>query len=124
MFLFFAGINLINNVQQTSNDWNAFLKFNQGIDEATRWISRFNELNKDIPFDADRVGYISEGPQGTEYILTQYAIIPHVLVQNANTEWIIAIFPGKNIYKKMSALGIDYDSIREYSFGINLIHTK
>jgi len=119
-----AAVNILFNAPQLLGDWNVFIGVNKGVDDTTHWVNRFEQLKKDIPSNVRFVGYIAEDPQHVEFILTQYAIIPLVLQNGTGPEWIIANFPGQNIQSVLRNSGIEYDAIKDYGFGIYLVHKK
>jgi len=69
-------------------------------DPVADWEKRFEPIRKRLPFERGVVGYISDSsiPGVTydaandegEYVLTQYALAPIILVKGTNEEWNIA----------------------------------
>jgi len=87
----------------------------------TNWDERLSKLIAPIPFKRGFVGYISNEdiPGATfdpndasgEYVLTQYAVAPLILIRGTNQEWdILNLDPGT--YKKwIQANSIDFKFI-------------
>jgi hypothetical protein len=122
--LILALINIISYAQLTQSHWNWFFNVSKGVDDVTRWENRLTKLKSQIPVDSGVVGYISSDSQYIEYYLTQYAIIPHVLLRSAKPKWIIANYNGKSIQQVLQNLGIKNYSLDDYGYGLYLIHKK
>ena len=122
--LILALINIINYAQLTQNQWNWFFNASKGVDDVTRWENRLTNLKSEIPDDSGPVGYISSDSQYIEYYLTQYAIIPHVLLRGTKPKWIIANYNGTPIQQVLQNLGIKNYSVNDYGYGLYLIHKK
>jgi hypothetical protein len=122
--LILALINIINYAQLTQNQWNWFFKVSKGVDDVTRWENRLTKLKSEIPDDSGVIGYISSDSQYIEYYLTQYAIIPHVLLRSTKPKWIIANYNGQPIQQALQKLGIKNYSVNNYGYGLYLIRKK
>jgi hypothetical protein len=69
-------------------------------DPVADWEKRFEPLKKRLPFERGLVGYISDSSvpgigydaadDEGEYVLTQYAVAPIILVKGTDQEWNIA----------------------------------
>ena len=122
--LILAVFNIISSAQTTWNNWNGFLQVNGGVDDVTRWENRLAQLKSDLPANAGVIGYISGDPQGIEFNLTQYAIIPLVLQRGINSEWIIVNYPDKAIHLILQKYGLENYAVEKYGYGLYLIHKK
>jgi hypothetical protein len=122
--LVLALVNIGSYARITRDNWEGFMQVNGGVDDVTRWENRFAELKLKIPADAGVIGYISEDPTDSEFILTQYAIIPFVLRRGTTQKWIIANIQGKPIHQVLENLGLKNYSVENYGFGLYLIHKK
>jgi hypothetical protein len=66
-------------------------------DPVADWELRFRPLKRDLPFERGIVGYISDSDiagiafdaanEEGEYVLTQYALAPIVIVKGTGQEW-------------------------------------
>jgi hypothetical protein len=66
-------------------------------DPVARWETRFGPLKEELPFVRGTVGYISDSDvpgaefdaanDEGEYILTQYALAPIIIVRGTDQEW-------------------------------------
>ena len=122
--LLLALVNIGSYARLTQDNWEGFMRLNGGVDDVTRWESHFEELKLKIPANAGVIGYISEDPTDSEFILTQYAIIPFVLRRGTSQNWIIANVRGKPIHQVLENLKLKNYSVENYGFGLYLIHKK
>ena len=121
----FATASLVNYAGQTKIAWDSFVSFNR-VDDVSRWESRIAPIKAKIPPGVSRVGYVSEDPEGNEFILTQYALIPLVLKKGQDPEWMIgndANHSGKKILRLLDGDTSEYD-LESFGFGLYLIHRK
>jgi hypothetical protein len=116
--------NLINYALDTKSVWDSFVHYGN-VDDITRWENRLAELKSHIPLNAGRVGYISSDPQGNEFVLTQYTIIPLVLERGTAPDWIIANYPDKSIQLILQKqLDLEKYAVDNFGYGLYLIHKK
>jgi hypothetical protein len=102
-------------------------------DPVADWEKRFAAVRQRIPFVRGVVGYISDSdiPGATydpandegEYILTQYALAPLVLVRGADQEWNIANLSRDSLERWQMGQGADFD-IAARGAGIYLMHRR
>lgn len=100
-------------------------------DPVAHWEERFAAVKQRIPFVRGFVGYISDSDipgaiydpanDEGEYILTQYALAPLVLVRGANQEWNIANLSRDSLERWRMDDGADFD-IAARGAGIYLMH--
>jgi hypothetical protein len=115
---------LVNYAQDTKVVWDSFVHYGS-VDDITRWENRLAALKSQIPLSAGRVGYISSDPQGNEFVLTQYTLIPLVLERGTAPDWIIANYPGKTIHRVLqNQLEIENYTVESYGYGLYLVHRK
>jgi hypothetical protein len=122
--VFLSVVSIVKNAQEMQSVWGSFVH-SGGIDDVTRWENRLAELKSHIPLNAGRVGYISSDPQGNEFILTQYSIIPLVLEHGTAPDWIIANYSGKAIHQVLqNQLEVENYTVENYGYGLYLVHRK
>ena len=115
---------IVNYTLGTKIVWDSFVYYGK-VDDITRWENRLAELKSHIPLNAGKVGYISSDPEGNEFVLTQYTIIPLVLERGTAPDWIIANYSGKDIHKVLqSQLEIEDYTVENYGYGLYLVHRK
>jgi len=104
--------NFTSNMDKPSND----------TDIVTNWNKRLSKLVSPIPIKRGLIGYISnedilgdeastEDTQG-EYVLTQYAVAPLILVRGTNQEWNILNLDPENYKKWAQKNGGDFELIK------------
>lgn len=86
---------------QTIRNWQATINLDSGAAALMAWESRFEAVKEIIPIKRGSVGYLGEwdipgikyepADQRAEFLLTQYALAPWILVRGANAEWNIAV---------------------------------
>jgi len=69
------------------------------FDQVANWEARFASVKETLPIQRGTLGYIADwdipgadfdpSDQDAEYILTQYAFAPFILVRGADHEWIV-----------------------------------
>jgi hypothetical protein len=64
------------------------------FDHVADWDARFTPVKETLPIQRGTLGYIpgadfDPSDQDAEYILTQYAFAPFILVRGAGQEWIV-----------------------------------
>jgi hypothetical protein len=79
------------------------------FDHVADWENRFADLHSTLPLQRGTVGYISDwdipdaifdiSDQDAEFILTQYALSPFILVRGEEQEWIVGSL-SPSAYKK------------------------
>ncbi len=79
------------------------------FDHVANWENRFTPIKDLLPIQRGTLGYIADwdipgadfdpSDQDAEYILTQYALSPFVLVRGENHEWIVGSLT-PNTYKQ------------------------
>jgi hypothetical protein len=97
----------------------------------TNWDNRLTKLTAFIPFKRGLIGYISnEDIPGTnfspndasgEYVLTQYAVAPLILVRGADQEWDILNLD-TNTYEKWHQAHLNDFEVVDFSGGMHLVH--
>jgi hypothetical protein len=121
--VFLAAVNIVNYAQALKVAWGSYVYF-ESVDDVTRWENRLAELKSQIPPNVE-VGYISADPQGIEFYLTQYAIIPLVLQHGTTPDWIIANYPGKTIQIVLQKqLDTEKYAVENFGYGLYLVHKK
>jgi hypothetical protein len=97
----------------------------------TNWDKRLSKLTAHIPFKRGLVGYISgeDIPGATfspndasgEYVLTQYAVAPLILVRGTDQEWDILNLDTKT-YEKWHQTHLNDFEVVDFSAGMHLVH--
>jgi len=97
----------------------------------TNWNKQLSKLINPIPVKHGLVGYLSnEDFLGTtfssndasgEYVLTQYAIAPLILVRGTDQEWDILNLEPENYKKWMQKNAADFEFIKVEG-GMHLVH--
>ena len=69
------------------------------FDQVANWEARFTPVKETLPIQRGTLGYIADwdipgadfdpSDQDAEYILTQYAFAPFILVRGVDQEWIV-----------------------------------
>jgi len=69
------------------------------FDQVADWDARFTPVKETLPIQRGALGYIADwdipnadfdpSDQDAEYILTQYAFAPFILIRGADQEWIV-----------------------------------
>lgn len=122
--IFLSVVNIVHYAQALKVAWDSYNYFGR-VDDVTRWENRLAELKSQIPPNVDMVGYVSADPQGIEFYLTQYTIIPLVLQHGTAPDWIIANYPGKTIQIVMQKqLDTEKYAIENFGYGLYLVHKR
>jgi hypothetical protein len=97
----------------------------------TNWDERLSKLIAPIPFKHGMVGYISNEdiPGATfdsndasgEYVLTQYAVAPLILIRGTNQEWDILNLDPETYKKWFQANAADFKFVQSGG-GMYLVH--
>ncbi len=100
-------------------------------DPVADWEARFAPLKQRLPFERGEVGYISDSSvpgvsynapnDEGEYILTQYAMAPIIIVKGDNEEWTVANLSSA-AYKAWSASHEGQFDVIWSRDGIYLLH--
>jgi hypothetical protein len=95
-------------------------------DGAVKWEARMQAVRAHLPASLEEVGYISDsenlGSKIEEYLLTKYALIPVVVHQGTDYEWIIGNFTRADIQQTLDAQIPGNYTIEKLGAGIYLIH--
>lgn len=95
-------------------------------DGAAQWEARMELVRTRLPDSVREVGYISDteniGAVIEEYLLTRYALIPIVVRQGVNHEWIIGNFTQPGFQTLLDAQIQQGYILEKLGFGIYLIH--
>jgi hypothetical protein len=97
----------------------------------TAWDQRMLKLIEPIPFKRGLVGYISNGDipgaifdadnDSGEYILTQYAVSPLILIRGTEQEWNILNLDAETYKKWIRANANDFELVNSGG-GMYLVH--
>jgi hypothetical protein len=95
------------------------------------WDKRLSKLTAHIPFERGLVGYISNedipgaafSPNDVsgEYVLTQYAVAPLILIRGTDQQWNILNLDSKTFAKWKQTHTNDFEVV-DFSGGMYLIH--
>ena len=95
-------------------------------DGAAQWEARMRSVRERVPVGVQEVGYIPDsenlGSTIEEYLLTKYALIPIVIRQGTDYEWIIANFTQQDFQKILDAQISGSYTFEKLGSGIYLIH--
>lgn len=102
-------------------------------DPVADWDARFVRLKQALPFIRGEIGYISDSNipgvsyDGAndlgEYVLTQYAMAPVILIRGTDQEWNIGNLSGPAFRAWEAANGAAFD-VKQFGDGIYLLHRK
>jgi hypothetical protein len=102
-------------------------------DPVADWDARFVRLKQALPFVRGEIGYISDSNiagikyDGAndlgEYVLTQYAMAPVILIRGTDQEWNIGNLSGP-AFKAWETTAHDAFDVTQYGGGIYLLHRK
>jgi len=97
----------------------------------TNWDKRLSNLIAPIPFERGFVGYISNedipgaafnaDDSSGEYILTQYAVAPLILIRGTDQEWNILNLDS-TAYKKWNQINANHFEVVGFEGGMYLVH--
>ena len=100
-------------------------------DPVAQWEVRFGPLKEQLPFVRGVVGYISESDVSGaefdpandegEYILTQYALAPIIIVRGTDQEWNVANL-GKEAFASWSTEDGEEFDVLSLRGGLYLLH--
>jgi hypothetical protein len=100
-------------------------------DPVADWEQRFVPLKERLPFERGVIGYISDSdvPGATfnapndegEYILSQYALAPIIIVKGTDQEWNVANLSGEG-FKLWSAKNPRAYDVQALGRGLYLLH--
>jgi len=86
---------------QAIRQWQTTIDMDSGAAALTAWENRFDAVKEVIPIKRGIVGYLGEwdvpgaeyesSDQRAEFLLTQYALAPLILVRGTDAEWNIAV---------------------------------
>ena len=112
---------IISSMKERSNDTTVI----------TNWDNRLTKLTAPIPFKRGLIGYIanedipganfSPNDASGEYVLTQYAVAPLILVRGADQEWDILNLDTKT-YEKWHQAHLNDFEVVDFSGGMYLVH--
>lgn len=81
--------------------WRSTMNMDRGSAALESWDAEFQIVREALPVESGTIGFVSDwdvpgieydfGDQETEYILTQYALAPLVLVKGPVAEWNVGI---------------------------------
>ena len=95
------------------------------------WDERVSNLTAAIPFKRGYIGYISNADipgaafngadTSGEYILTQYAVVPLIIIRGTNQEWNILNLDS-NAYEKWRKTNASDFEVVDFRGGLYLVH--
>ena len=102
-------------------------------DPVADWEKRFEPIRARLPFKRGVVGYISDASvpgmpydaanDEGEYVLTQYALAPIIIVKGTNQEWNIANLDRAAFAAWQQANGGTFD-VTPFKGGLYLLHRR
>jgi len=101
-------------------------------DMVSSWDKRLAALRADLPADVKTVGYVGDwdilpgsdyiyADEETEFVLTQYALSPVIVMRGDNQEWIVLKLSQK-AYKIWIQRQPQTIKVTDYGLGIFLVH--
>ena len=100
-------------------------------DPVAAWEERFDPLKERLPFVRGVVGYVSDSDvpgapydaanDEGEYILTQYALAPIILVRGTGQEWNVANMSREALSLWSAAHGAGFE-VEAFRSGLYLLH--
>jgi hypothetical protein len=95
------------------------------------WDERVSNLTDPIPYDRGFIGYISiedisgatfdEADASAEYVLTQYAVAPLIMIRGTDQEWNILNLDPNN-YEKWKRANPNNFEVIGFGGGLYLVH--
>ena len=93
------------------------------VDPVAQWEERFEPLSARLPFVRGVVGYVSDADvpgsefdsanDAGEYVLTQYAVAPIIIVRGSDQEWLIANLNQASFGRWQSEHGADWELVSQ-----------
>lgn len=81
--------------------WRSTIDLDRGAEALDQWEAQFQPVREALPVKRGVIGFVDDsdvpgieydpGDQETEFILTQYALAPLILVKGAVADWNVAI---------------------------------
>ena len=101
------------------------------FDHVANWDARFTPVKEALPIQRGTLGYIADwdipgadfapSDQDAEFILTQYAFAPFILVRGADQEWIIGSLSPRS-YEKWTRIRTGEYKDFEFKGNVYLFH--
>ena len=103
----------------------------QSVDSVSRWEKRVRAVLNHVPGNVMEFGYVADWDipdsgydlidQDNEYMLTQYALAPHIVQPGLDHEWIIGNLTNPG-FRDWLDKNLSSYKITEMGFGIYVIH--
>jgi hypothetical protein len=97
------------------------------------WEERLAPARRNLPVQRGVVGYVAEwdvpgieyspGDQEAEFLLSQYALAPLVLVRGAQAEWNVAVF-SPEAFRAWKAANEQYFDIIQLRHNVFILHRR
>lgn len=113
--------------------WQSTINIDKGSSALEKWEERLKPVRETLPIKRGVIGFVSEwnipglehsfADQETEFILTQYALAPLILVNGPVAEWNVAILNNKALKMWEEANPGQFEII-PLKHGVYLLHRR
>jgi hypothetical protein len=111
--------------------WHSTVGVDKDSDALDAWAARLEPARRALPIKRGVIGYLGQwdlpeinydyADQEGEFILTQYALAPLILVRGAQEEWNIAVLNPTAFEAWQESNPGEYEII-EFKYGVYLLH--